>query len=68
MVMDHASRNLAQMPARAKVPGMLRAMTDSERQALAYLNAATYVLGSMGVKTDGVYLALEVADSDSDYD
>ena len=63
-VMDHAARELAQMPARAKLPGMIRAMTEGERHALALMNATAYVLGSLGFDTGGVYVSLEVEDSD----
>lgn len=67
MVMDHASRILAALPARAVVDGSIRPMTESERQAFAYLCASTYVLGSLGADVSSVVTWTWVADSDSDH-
>lgn len=62
---DHAVATLTRMPVRAKLPGAVKPMTEAERVSLAQLSAAMYVLGSLGVDTNGVALVLEHADSDT---
>lgn len=64
LAMELTGRRLAELPRGAYLPGMTRPLTDGERTALAFLDAAVSVLGSKGVDAGGVALDIRVADSE----
>jgi hypothetical protein len=59
LLMEHAKKNLIELPNDAKLEYAPRPLTVGERLAVSYFQAALTLLGGMGVKTDNVVISLD---------
>lgn len=60
-----AQKRLSELPRGAHLSGMARPLTDGERLALSYLDAALTVLGSKGIDASSFTLDVETPDSEA---
>jgi hypothetical protein len=58
-MLEHAKSHLIQLPTQVRLMNMGRPLSDGERMALCYLEAALTVLGGMGVDTSEVAVAYD---------
>lgn len=55
-LLEHAKNRLLQSPPQVRLVGAYRPLTDGERLALCYFEAAMTVLGGMGIDTSEVVI------------
>jgi hypothetical protein len=56
MVIEHAKNHLVHLPRGARIMGSIQDLSDGERIAACYLEAALTVLGGKGVDTSEVVI------------
>lgn len=62
---NRAKDFLIDIPANAKLVGMNKPLTQGERLAVSYMNAALSIINAKGVNTESLQIILENADSES---
>jgi hypothetical protein len=67
-LMEAAKDTLLSMPNAVQLEGMSRPLTEGERLAVSYFEAALKVFNYMGVNTSEIKIVLDTPDSDSIHD